>query len=151
MGRKRNCPRSHCPINFALEVLGDAWTLLVLRDAILLGKRRFKEFLESDEKIATNILADRLARLTKAKILRKEEGSGAAAYGPTEKGLDLIPLMLELSLWGARYDKDTAAPPEVIAKLRKDRAGFAAAVRERALRGETSVPLPEPKRRNRRG
>ena len=66
-------PRSHCPINLSLEIFGDTWTLLVLRDMMFAGKRHFRELLQSDEHISSNILADRLARLVENGVLTKSD------------------------------------------------------------------------------
>src|SRR5690348_11872992 len=116
--------RSDCPINFALETFGDPWSLLIIRDIVYFGKRTYGEFLESEEGIATNILASRLARLEQQGILvrkpspldrRKEE------YVLTEKGLDLIPVLVEMADWSAQYDAQTAAPAAWIALMRAER------------------------------
>lgn len=116
--------RSHCPINFALEVFGDKWTLLIIRDIILFGKRYYNEFLNSGEKIATNILADRLARLEKEEMVekRRDEAHGARfVYRPTRKMIDLLPILLEMVVWSAKYDPETEAPPEVVERIIKNR------------------------------
>src|SRR5438552_18209446 len=107
--------RSHCPIHFALDVFGDAWSLLVVRDLMFKQKSSYRDFLEGGEGISTNILADRLARLEEAGILSKEKIHTAAArthYRLTDKGLDLMPMLLEMIAWSARYDPKTAAPEE---------------------------------------
>lgn len=138
MGRKRDRPRSHCPINFALEIFGDPWTLLVVRDALYFGKRRFGEFLESEEKIATNILTDRLERLVRHGILsrsRAEEGRDGPVYEPTEKGLGLVPVLMEIALWSDRHDAESGAPPAIIRRIRRDREGFIKSIRKRVRAG----------------
>lgn len=119
--KRRN--RSHCPISFALEVFGDAWTLLILRDLILKGKSRYQEFLASEEAISTNILADRLARLEENGLISKTSDPSNGKqflYAPTGKGLDLLPVMLELIRWSAKHDPKTAAPKEFIRRLKRD-------------------------------
>src|SRR5947209_10805018 len=92
--------RSDCPINFALETFGDTWSLLIIRDIVYFGKKTYGEFLESEEGMATNILASRLTRLEQQGILvkkpspldkRKEE------YALTERGLDLVPVLVEMA------------------------------------------------------
>jgi DNA-binding HxlR family transcriptional regulator len=103
---KRQIGKSHCPINFTLELIGDPWSLLILRDIILLKKCRYKDFLSSPEKIATNILADRLAKLESYGIIEKM----CESYLVTEKGRDLLPVLIELSAWGSKYDAQTASP-----------------------------------------
>lgn len=106
---KRASGKSHCPINYTLEILGDQWSLLIMRDILHFGKRRYKEFLGSDEKIATNILADRLTKLEKLGILEKKNEN----YIPTDKGFSLSPLLAEMALWGILHDPETSAPREV--------------------------------------
>lgn len=125
--------RSGCPINVTLETLGDSWSLLIVRDLMFFGRKRFNEFLNADEKIATNILTERLQRLENAGIIIKQRDPDDARkylYRLTEKGIDLAPLLVEMILWAAHYE-NTAAPPQVIKKMRADRAGFLAEVRER--------------------
>lgn len=137
MKKKREMRRSACPISFMLDVAGDKWTLLVIRDLAFKGKRYFKEFLDSSEKIATNVLAERLSRLEAADIVSRSidpHKKSQVIYVLTEKGIDLVPTLLEMVLWGAKHDPDTGAPPEFIRRLKKDKAGvigeFAAQLRE---------------------
>lgn len=99
-------PRSYCPINLSLEVFGDAWTLLVLRDIMFGGKRHFRELLQSDEGISTNILADRLARLVEHGLLTKAEDpthKQKAIYSLTEKSIALLPIVVQIGAWGSRW------------------------------------------------
>lgn len=126
------CRRSDCPISFALDLFGDKWTLLVLRDLVIKRKRHFQEFLASDEKIASNILAQRLRRLEAAGVLTRERDPASGRrviYRPTEKGADLIPALLELVRWSAKYDAQTAAPKALVRRIAEDRAGVAAELR----------------------
>ncbi len=119
--------RSHCPISFALDAFGDHWSLLVLRDIIFKGKTRYQEFLGSDEGISTNILADRLSRLEAAGIITRRDDPANGRqyiYAPTRKGLDLVPVMLEMVLWSSKHDAKTAAPEEFIRRLETDPAGL---------------------------
>ena len=119
--------RSDCPIHFALETFGDRWTLLVLRDLLLKGRSSYSEFLGAEERIATNILADRLARLQEdGLVVHGADGR----YRPTTKALDLLPLLVERILWSATYDQDTAAPAEFIERAREDRDALVAELRE---------------------
>lgn len=130
--------RSACPISYSLDFLGDKWTLLVVRDLVFMGKRHYGEFLKSDEGIATNILANRLARLEATGIVGKSadpENRVKNVYTLTEKGLDLIPLMLELVAWGAKHDPDTGAPKVFIRRLKKDREGLIEEIRKRHTKG----------------
>src|SRR5689334_12346898 len=95
--------RSDCPIAYALDFVGDKWTLVVLRDLILGRKRYFQEFLSSNEKIASNILASRLKLLERSGLVTRARDPAHARrviYAPTEKGLDLLPAILELVRWG---------------------------------------------------
>jgi Predicted transcriptional regulators len=104
--------RSGCPVSIALEIFGDRWSLLIIRDLMVRGFQTFKEFQESGERIATNILADRLQKLQHAGIITAEpaETDGRRVnYRLTEKGIDLAPVLLELLLWSARHE-ETAAP-----------------------------------------
>jgi len=106
--------------------------MLVVRDLLLHGKRRYREFQESDEGIATNILADRLARLERWGIVESRadpENRRAKLYEPTAKGLDLAPLLLELIIWGGTHDPHTDASPGWIRSAKRDRAGTIARIR----------------------
>lgn len=128
-------PRSSCPINFGLEIFGDQWTLLILRDLLIQQKRTFREFLSSDEGIASNILADRLKRLELCGLITRE-ASGAdrrvMLYSPTRAGRDLIPVLVEMSYWGATHDAATGAPKSFKTAYRADRAGLIAQIRSGA-------------------
>ena len=98
--------RSGCPINLGLEVFGDKWTLLIIRDMMYAGKRHFREFLASDEGISSNILADRLAMLVEAGILTRAGDPShklKAIYSLTEKGIDLLPIIAQISRWSRSY------------------------------------------------
>lgn len=134
MKRSAKCERrSDCPLSIALEIFGDRWTLLVLRDLTLKGMRTFKEFQESGERIASNILADRLQRLQDQGIVVGERSTSDArvvTYRPTSKGLDLLPVLVEIVLWSARYEK-TAAPPKLLERIVNDREGFIREIRQR--------------------
>jgi DNA-binding HxlR family transcriptional regulator len=93
------------------------WSLLIVRDIVYFGKKTYGEFLDSDEGIATNILASRLAQLEEKGILVKrphETDRRKEVYELTKKGLDLIPVLLELASWGAQHDPQTSAPKEWI-------------------------------------
>lgn len=110
---KRNDTKSHCPINFSLESFGDTWSLLIVRDIIYYGKNTYGEFLSSEEKISSNILANRLLQLQEKGILIKKTHpilKRKEVYELTEKGLDLIPVILTLAGWGAKHDPETIEP-----------------------------------------
>lgn len=98
--------RSGCPINLGLELFGDKWSLLIIRDIMFAGKRHFREFLVSAEGISSNILADRLARLTEAGVLTRADDPAhklKAIYSLTEKGIELLPIIAEISRWSRKY------------------------------------------------
>jgi len=126
---KRTSRRSNCPINFALQTFGDAWSLLVIRDLMFTDRRTYTDFLRAEERIATNVLADRLQRLQAQGLIRQTGTGRGAMYSLTEKGLDLLPAMLELISWSARYDRRTAAPAEFVARIRRDPEAVATELR----------------------
>ncbi|WP_439556441.1 winged helix-turn-helix transcriptional regulator [Dyadobacter sp.] len=107
--------RSTCPVSTSLDIFGDKWTLLILRDMVFAGKSTYGEFLQSAEKIATNVLADRLAVLESQGILTKAVASDKRSkftYRLTEKGVDTVPIIVELVLWGSRH-----CPTDIAADL----------------------------------
>lgn len=126
---KRTERRSDCPISFALETFGDTWSLLVIRDLMFKSKTTYTDFLRSEEGIATNILASRLRRLEDSGLIRKGGSGRAAAYALTEKGLDLLPVVVEMIGWSGRYDPRTAADRDFVTRLRIDRQGLLAELR----------------------
>jgi len=99
--------RSHCAVNYGVEVFGDRWSLLIVRDIVFAGKKTYGEFLKSEERIATNILASRLVFLEEQGILARApnpDDGRKDLYTLTEKGLDLIPIVLNIVLWSAKHD-----------------------------------------------
>ena len=125
--------RSGCPVSVSLEIFGDRWSLLIIRDLMVRGFRTFKEFEQSGEGIATNVLADRLQKLEAAGILIAEterEDARRINYRLTEKGIDLAPVLLELLIWGARHEK-TALPCAAVEAMAKKRAALLREVRRR--------------------
>lgn len=122
MHNSENC-RSNCPINFALETLGDRWTLLIVRDLLFKGKRTYGEFLDSQEGISTNILADRLRRLKDHGVVTAgaADDKRSTLYRLTPKGVDLLPVMLELTAWSAKYDSHTNTPEAFARAVKEDR------------------------------
>ena len=108
----RDGHRSGCPINLTLEVLGDRWSLLILRDIIFGGRRRFRELLRSEERIASNILADRLRMLVEAGLLTRggdPDHKQKAVYRLTEKAIALVPVFAQIGAWGSRWLPATEA------------------------------------------
>ena len=141
-GKRRSKRRSGCPVSISLEILGDRWSLLIIRDLMVRGLHTFKDFQESGEGIATNILADRLRKLEAAGIITAEPEAADARrvrYRLTEKGIDLAPLLLDLLIWGARHER-TGAPAALIAKMEKDREAVLVEARRR-WRARDSTPL----------
>jgi DNA-binding HxlR family transcriptional regulator len=107
--------RSSCPIACSLDLIGDRWTLLVIRDMMFFGKQRFEEFLESDEGISTNILSDRLKYLEKIDLVEKQPYSNHPRrmnYQLTERGKSLRPVLKAITVWGLRYLPDTEIPDD---------------------------------------
>ncbi len=136
--------RSGCPVNISLEVFGDRWSLLIVRDLMVRGFQTYQDFLHSGEGIATNILADRLRQLQKSGIVvgqKDKQDRRRVNYRLTEKGIDLAPVMLELLIWGARHEK-TGAPPAVIAEMAKDRRAVLTETRRRWSAKDLQPMLP---------
>jgi DNA-binding HxlR family transcriptional regulator len=136
--------RSGCPVNISLEVFGDRWSLLIVRDLMVRGFTTFQDFVDSGEGIATNILADRLQRLQKSGIVtgeRDQHDGRRVIYRLTGKGIDLAPVMLELLIWGAQHEK-TGAPPAVIAELARNRRTVLEETRRRWREGDARPLLP---------
>jgi DNA-binding HxlR family transcriptional regulator len=124
--------RSGCPLNATVEIMGDRWSLLIIRDMMLRGFHSFKEFLDSFEGIATNILADRLRKLeTHGIITTEKDGSDGrkVIYSLTEKGMDLAPVLTEMVLWAAAHE-DTQNQA-LVREIQKDKQKFLAAIRQR--------------------
>lgn len=138
--------RSGCPIGIALDLIGDPWSLLIVRDLMFKGATRFHDFLNAGEGIATNVLSDRLARLEASELISKRPDPDDArrfVYRLTRKGIDLAPMLVELVLWSARH-ADTDAPPEVLRAMRADRAAFVAGV---VANWRATAPSPRVRRK----
>jgi DNA-binding HxlR family transcriptional regulator len=119
--------RSDCPISTALDIFGDKWSLLVLRDLLLKGKSTYGEFLASEEKIATNILASRLSHLEAGGLLTKQphpESKLKILYRPTPKALDLIPTLVELIAWSEKHHDVHPYAKEFVKAVKKDKEGL---------------------------
>jgi DNA-binding HxlR family transcriptional regulator len=120
-------PRSHCPISLALEAIGDRWSLLILRDLIMRQKKRYQEFLSSGEGISTNILADRLVRLEQQGLITKSDDPDDKRqfrYSPTQKALDLLPVIFEMGRWSAKYDPRTDVTNPYFQRMKAGKEGF---------------------------
>lgn len=125
--------KSDCPINFGLEIFGDRWTFLIVRDLMFKGKHYYGEFAQSEERIATNLLADRLSMLEKEGIINKfkdEKHKQKIVYKLSQKGIDLMPVLVEIILWSAKYDKETDADMKFVRQAKKDREGLFAEIRD---------------------
>jgi DNA-binding HxlR family transcriptional regulator len=130
--RPSSVRRSGCPLNASVEMLGDRWSLLIIRDMMVRGSRTFKEFLDSYEKIATNILADRLRKLASHGIIttRPDPADGRKRiYLLTQKGIDLAPVLTEMVLWAAAHER--TGNQALVRMIRKDKQSFIATVRQR--------------------
>ena len=123
--------RSGCPLNASVEMLGDRWSLLIIRDMMLRGFQTYTEFMECYEGIATNILADRLRKLIEYGIIEAEADPSDGRkliYSLTAKGIDLAPVLTEMVLWAAAHE-DTGNQP-LVRQIREDKANFLVGVRE---------------------
>ena len=127
MQKKRIVFRSDCPISTALDIFGDKWSLLVIRDILFKGKNTYGAFLASEEKIATNILADRLLRLEAGGLLTKQahpQSKLKVLYKPTVKAIELIPLLVELIAWSEKYHDVHPYAREFVRAIKKDKQGL---------------------------
>jgi DNA-binding HxlR family transcriptional regulator len=143
-GKSNPGRRSGCPVSISLEILGDRWSLLIVRDLMVRGYRTFQEFQRSGEGIATNILADRLHKLEAAGILATEraaEDGRRVYYRLTEKGIALAPVLLELLIWGATHE-ETAAPCSVIAQMAQNREAVLAETYRRWQQHDATPLIP---------
>ena len=128
--------RSLCPISQTLDIIGDKWSLLIIRDILFKSKSTFGELLSMNEKIATNILADRLAFLKKQGFInsyKHPENKLKIVYTITQKGFDLLPVLMELVLWGKKYFDISDNGKELAKAIRKDRKLLVKKVKERHL------------------
>jgi DNA-binding HxlR family transcriptional regulator len=129
--------RSECPIAYGLDLFGDRWSLLIVRDIALRGKRNYREFETAGEGIATNILASRLKRLVGLGIVEKvqdpEHGS-KRIYRLTQKGIDLLPVILEIIVWSAKHDPESPVSKAFLRRATRDRAGLLAEMSDAASR-----------------
>lgn len=124
MKKRKTDFRSSCPISTALDIFGDKWSLLILRDLLFKGKNTYGDFLSSDEGISTNILADRLLLLETNDIITKHahpDSKAKVLYHVTEKGLDLIPLLVEIIEWSEKYYTVHPYAVEFAKAIRKDK------------------------------
>ena len=128
--------KSDCPINFALEIFGDRWTFLIVRDMMFKGKHYYGEFLQSEEKIATNILADRLSLLEKSEIVIKTTDinhKSKLIYTLSKKGIDLLPILVDVIMWSAKYDENSAVDGKFVRSVKRDREGLIKEISSRLI------------------
>ena len=125
--KEKAANRSECPLSCSLDIWGDKWSLLIIRDLVFYKKKTYGEFLQSDEKIATNILANRLKLLEESGILLKKDNPVNKVkniYELTGKGIGLVPMLLEAYIWA---DENLEIPQEFrerIQKIKKDKQQF---------------------------
>jgi DNA-binding HxlR family transcriptional regulator len=123
-----------------VEILGDRWSLLIIRDMMLRGFRSYKEFLGSYEKIATNILADRLQKLIAHGIITAQSDPSDGRkmiYSLTQKGIDLAPVLTEMVLWAAAHEE--TGNPALVRDMQKDKKRFVAAIRQRWAESQPAI------------
>ena len=121
------------PIAFGLDTFGDRWSLLVIREMMVHGKKTYGAFLEADEGISTNILADRLKHLETEGIIEKSrdpDNRRSFIYALTPKGRDLAPIIMEIILWSGLHDHGPLAIHGPLEEIQKDRDGFEAMLRQ---------------------
>lgn len=129
--------RSHCPINFTLEHLGDKWSLLIIRDLMFKGKRHYNEFLEAGEKVSTSVLGDKLKKLEVYGIISRGRDTvkkSRIRYSLTKKGIDLLPILIEMIIWGGEKDLLTETPQEFIDQATQNKEVFIRQIRENLIK-----------------
>ncbi|MEG0851092.1 MAG: helix-turn-helix domain-containing protein [Flavobacterium sp.] len=122
-----NKKRSDCPVSQSLDIWGDKWSLLIVRDLMFAGQCTYGDFQKSEEKIASNILASRLQMLEDNGIIRKEphpESKAKVLYKLTEKGIDLLPMMIEINLWADKYCNISPERKEMLREVKKNKEAF---------------------------
>jgi len=132
--RDQNKIRSNCAISNGLEILGDRWTLLIVRDLMFTNRREFSHFLKAGEGISTNILSDRLEKLQCFGIISKQphpEHGKKFIYDLTEQGLKLAPTLLEFMLWSYETQQNSFIPPKILDLLQKDRKKLVELINQR--------------------
>ena len=119
--------RSDCPVSCSLDIWGDKWSLLIIRDLMFAKECTYGDFLKSAEGIATNILAARLQMLEENRLIEKLDHPDSKAkvlYKLTRKGIDLLPIMIEINLWGEKYFPIPEDRKAMLKEVKKDKAGF---------------------------
>jgi DNA-binding HxlR family transcriptional regulator len=119
--------RSDCPVSSSLDIWGDKWSLLIIRDLMFAKECTYGDFLKAPERIATNILASRLQVLDENKIIEKldhPESKAKVLYRLTKKGIDLLPIMIEINLWAEKYFPIPADRKAMLKEVKKDKTAF---------------------------
>ena len=133
--------RSHCPINYTLEHFGDKWSFLIIRDLMFKGKRHYNEFLEAGEKVSTSVLGDRLKKLEEVGIISRGEDTvkkSRIRYSLTLKGIDLLPILIEMIVWGGFSDELTEAPKEFLEQATQNREAMIQEIKENLIKDHLS-------------
>lgn len=126
--------RSHCPINYVLEHIGDKWSLLIIRDLMFKGKRHYNEFLEGGERVSTSVLGTRLKQLEEVGLISKGEDDvkkSRIKYSLTQKGIDMLPFMVDMISWSGQYDKETEAGEDFLNQAKYHRDDLLQSFREK--------------------
>jgi DNA-binding HxlR family transcriptional regulator len=137
---KRADNKSGCPINFAVEMFGDTWSLLIVRDMIALGKKTFGEFLDSEERIGPSVLAERLAHLEQRGVIAKKPDTAdkrKVIYTLTAEGLQVIPIVYEFAKWGSMASPNPQAPESWFKSLEYDKEAVLTLWREAVESGSS--------------
>jgi DNA-binding HxlR family transcriptional regulator len=124
---KNSKKRSDCPVSCSLDIWGDKWSLLIVRDLMFSKQCTYGDFLKSEEKIATNILASRLQTLEEHEIITKSdhpESKAKVLYRLTQKGIDLLPIMIEINLWAEKYFNIPIERKAMLKEVKKDKEAF---------------------------
>ncbi|MDK1288450.1 winged helix-turn-helix transcriptional regulator [Pseudoalteromonas umbrosa] len=119
--------RSDCPISNVLDIVGDKWSLLIIRDLMFFAKHSYSELQNSEEKMATNILSSRLEKLEKQGLIKKlpdKKDKRKKVYQLTKSGMDLMPTLLEMILWSAKHAPDLNIPTQLVERAQNDRAAL---------------------------
>ena len=132
--KKKNISfRSDCPISISLDIIGDKWALLIVRDLAFKGKNTYGDFLNAGEGITTSVLADKLVQLESGAIISKQNHPDSKAkilYTLTQKGIDLIPSLVELIIWSEKYHEVNSQATLFAKQVKKDKEGVIKGVRE---------------------
>ena len=135
--------RSHCPTNYGLEHFGDKWSLLIIRDLMFKGKRHYNEFFESEEKVSTSVLGDRLRSLEQGGIISKGIDSvkkSRIRYSLTTKGIALLPVMVDMIVWSGKFDENTAAENDFLKKAEEKKDKLLIELRDQLMSEHLDPP-----------